>query len=136
MLCHPSAPGSPLCLTNTKYKDWKLANAPTVTVLPFKPLPPFPSPLSPPKVMVAVSGLIKTLFASSAAKYTQEFDRLAAFGGHVGCDISTSASKINLSPINNAFQANFTPTFVGLAFGTQNYTCTQSNNFTYVQLYV
>ena len=82
--------------------------------------------------MVAVSGLIKTLFASSAAKYTQEIDRLAAFGGLVGCDISASASKIDLAPINNAFQANFTPTFVGLAFGVQNYTCPQSNNFTCV----
>ena len=82
--------------------------------------------------MVAVSGLIKTLFASSAEKYTQEIDRLAAFGGLVGCDISASASKIDLAPINNACQANFTPTFVGLAFGVQNYTCTQSNNFTCV----
>ncbi|KAI0090378.1 hypothetical protein BDY19DRAFT_769437 [Irpex rosettiformis] len=82
--------------------------------------------------MVAVSGLIKTLFASSAAKYTQEIDRLAAFGGLVGCDISSSGNRIDLGPINNAFQANFTPTFVGLAFGTQNYTCTKANNFTNV----
>jgi hypothetical protein len=80
--------------------------------------------------MVAVSGLIKALFASSAAKYTQELDRLASFGGIVGCSIKNSPDRIDLAPINNAFQANFTPTFVGLAFGVQNYTCSSSNNFT------
>ncbi|KAI0696845.1 hypothetical protein BC835DRAFT_1340960 [Cytidiella melzeri] len=80
--------------------------------------------------MVAVSNLVKALLASSAAQNVQELNRLAAFGGIVGCDISNTTDKINLGPINNAFQANFTPTFMGLAFGTQNYTCSPSNNFT------
>ncbi|KAI0346691.1 hypothetical protein BDW22DRAFT_1369432 [Trametopsis cervina] len=82
--------------------------------------------------MTVISHLFKALFASTAAQYAGQYDNIASFGGLVHCDISKSIDKVNLAPINNAFHANFTPTFVGLAFGTQNYTCTQTNNFTNV----
>ena len=80
--------------------------------------------------MVAISKLMHTLFASAATSTIGE--HYAAFQGLTRCDISQSVDRLNLAPINNTLTppTNTTPTFVGLAFGVQNYTCTQSNNFT------
>lgn len=73
---------------------------------------------------------MRTLFASAASSSISQ--HLAAFQGLTRCNISTDVDRLNLAPINNTLTppTNNTPTFVGLAFGVQNYTCTQSNNFT------
>lgn len=57
---------------------------------------------------------------------------MEAFQGFVRCDVTNDVDRLNLAPINNTLTppTNITPTFIGLAFGVQNYTCTQSNNFT------
>ncbi|KAJ3522978.1 hypothetical protein NM688_g8796 [Phlebia brevispora] len=82
--------------------------------------------------MVAISKLVSGLF-TAAASYTIS-EHIAAFQGLTRCNISTNVGQLNLTPINNSLTppTNTTPAFVGLAFGVQNYTCTQSNNFTNV----
>lgn len=86
--------------------------------------------------MVAVKHLISSMFAAAAGRTSlvQQIDAIRGVLTH--CDVSHDVDRVNLAPINNSFTppANFTPTFVGLAFGVQNYTCTQSNNFTCVFL--
>ena len=86
--------------------------------------------------MVAIKHLVSSLFASAAGR-TSILQQLESIRGALThCDISGDLAKLNLAPINNSITPpmNITPTFVGLAFGVQNYTCTQSNNFTYVDI--
>lgn len=82
--------------------------------------------------MVALPYALHSLFATSTAAsfFLNPFGVLHA----TNCDVSGEASQIDL-PANQTqlvLPTNSTPTFVGLAFGVQNYTCTSSNNFTYV----
>ena len=84
--------------------------------------------------MVALPSVLHSLFATSttAAFFLNPFGVLHA----TNCDVSHEAGQIDL-PANQTqlvLPTNTTPTFVGLAFGVQNYTCTSSNNFTYVIL--
>ncbi|KIP04371.1 hypothetical protein PHLGIDRAFT_19995 [Phlebiopsis gigantea 11061_1 CR5-6] len=84
--------------------------------------------------MVAIKHLVSSLFASAAGR-TSVLQQLESIRGALThCDISGDLARLNLAPIHNAITPpqNITPTFVGLAFGVQNYTCTQSNNFTLV----
>ena len=83
--------------------------------------------------MVAIKHL--TTLVASAVGGTPILQQLGSIRGVLThCDISGDLARLDLAPINNSITPpmNITPTFVGLAFGVQNYTCTQSNNFTYV----
>ena len=82
--------------------------------------------------MVAIKHIISSVFASAAGS-TSIVQQLGSIRGILThCDISNDLNRLNLAPINNSITPpmNITPSFVGLAFGVQNYTCTQSNNFT------
>lgn len=80
--------------------------------------------------MVAISRLMHSLFASAA--YSTVAHHMGALQGFVRCDVTNDVAHLNLAPINNSLTppTNIRPTLIGLAFGVQNYTCTQSNNFT------
>lgn len=83
--------------------------------------------------MVAIKHIISSLFASAAGRTSIVQQVGSLRGALTHCDISGDLNRLNLAPINNSIvpPMNITPTFVGLAFGVQNYTCTQGNNFTY-----
>jgi len=82
--------------------------------------------------MVALPSVLHSLFATSttASFFLNPFGVLHA----TNCDVSKQSSEIDLPPNQTqlVLPTNTTPTFVGLAFGVQNYTCTSSNNFTNV----
>ena len=86
--------------------------------------------------MVALKHLMSGVIASAAghSSIVQQIDTIRGVLTH--CDISNDVDRLNLAPINNQIvpPSNLTLNFVGLAFGVQNYTCTQSNNFTYVDI--
>lgn len=84
--------------------------------------------------MVAIPNLVRGLFTAALSSTIHE--RIEALQSQTGCDISHDVAQMNLAAINNSLKppTNTTPTFVGLAFGVQNYTCTASNNFTYASL--
>ncbi|THH28973.1 hypothetical protein EUX98_g5216 [Antrodiella citrinella] len=73
--------------------------------------------------------LFYSLFSASAF-FWNPFGLLHA----TNCNVSTLSSQIDL-PANQTqlvLPTNSTPSFVGLGFGVQNYTCTSGNNFTNV----
>ncbi|OBZ67687.1 hypothetical protein A0H81_12360 [Grifola frondosa] len=81
----------------------------------------------------ALSALLTSLFASAAfnaiVDEIQPSDKLFQLSG---CDISTFVPDLPPNQSQLVLPTNATPSFIGLAFGVQNYTCTQSNNFTNV----
>ena len=65
----------------------------------------------------------------------------AALGGLLGsslqygkadCDISSFVPSFPTNQTQLVVPTNETPTFLGVAFGVQNYTCSSSNTYTYV----
>lgn len=84
--------------------------------------------------MVAFKYLMQGALASAAGQMSivKQIDSIRSVLTH--CNISQDVDKIDLAPINNQIvpPSNLTLDHVGLAFGVQNYTCTQSNNFTNV----
>jgi len=80
--------------------------------------------------MVALPTVLSSLFAASASTVIYPFSWLSL----TNCNISSLVSTIDF-PTNQTALApptNLTLNFVGLAFGVQNYTCSQGNNFTSV----
>ena len=82
--------------------------------------------------MVALPSVLHSLFAlaTSTSLFLNPFGVIHA----TNCDVSKQAGQIDLPPNQNqlVLPTTTTPTFVGLAFGVQNYTCTSGNNFTCV----
>lgn len=84
--------------------------------------------------MVAIKHIVASVLASAAghSSIVQQIDTIRGVLTH--CNISQDVDRLNLVPVHNQIvpPSNLTLNFVGLAFGVQNYTCTQNNNFTYV----
>ena len=80
--------------------------------------------------MVAIARATPTIFSSVLS--TMLGSSNISLEGLTRCDISHDVAQLNLAPINNSLTppTNITPAFVGVAFGVQNYTCTQAGNFT------
>lgn len=81
--------------------------------------------------MVAISNLISSLIVASASQspLLTQLNSVSDVLSH--CDISHDIGRLNLAPINGAFTPpTIAPSFIGLAFGVQNYTCSPNNNFT------
>lgn len=78
--------------------------------------------------MVALPHALHTLWPAAAASTFWSWSWLHA----ANCDLSNQASSLSLPQTQTLLVAptNMTLTSVGLAFGVQNYTCTQSNNYT------
>ncbi|CAL1699294.1 unnamed protein product [Somion occarium] len=80
--------------------------------------------------MVAISHAMHTIWPAAAASSWFSWSWLHA----ANCDITNQTSSLVVPPSQTQLVAptNESLSSVGLAFGIQNYTCTQSNNFTNV----
>jgi hypothetical protein len=83
--------------------------------------------------MVAIKSIVSSLLAGASSSSIFAF--LGAFDSipsHCNIAGDVGVLKTALQQIDNKIvpPSNLTLNFVGLAFGVQNYTCTQSNNFT------
>lgn len=78
--------------------------------------------------MVAIPTVLSSLYAASAATVLYPFSWLSL----ANCNVSSQISNIDFPQNQTALVAptNLTLNHIGLALGIQNYTCSQSNNFT------
>lgn len=76
--------------------------------------------------MVAISNAIFGLYASTATSpsYYSSSTQTSY------CNVSTFVPDLPAGETALVPPLNITPSFIGLAFGVQNYTCTSSNNYT------
>ena len=80
--------------------------------------------------MVAIRGLI----AAAAASYLGSYDWTGQSADGIAlCSIDKFVPTFP-SGQNQLVVPSTPPKFLGLAFGVQNYTCSSSNNYTYVLL--
>ena len=81
--------------------------------------------------MVAIKTLVSSVLASTPSLLST-VESFSSVLSH--CDITNNVNTLvnELGLIDHKITpaSNLTLNFVGLAFGVQNYTCTQSNNFT------
>ncbi|KAH9939559.1 hypothetical protein B0H21DRAFT_35619 [Amylocystis lapponica] len=81
--------------------------------------------------MVAISSALHSVFTSAAASALWG-DSSSGFTPLSGCDISTFVPTIPSGQTLVLPPTNATPSFIGLAFGVQNYTCTSAGTYTNV----
>ena len=113
-------PISPSCKT-APWDSKGIIISPELTFDPLYPLS-FTFSVTP---MVAIPHVISSLYASYAASAAWKWPG-------TNCNVTDKVSSL-VVPDNQTqlvVPTNITLSFVGLAFGVQNYTCTPNNNFT------
>lgn len=80
--------------------------------------------------MVAIPSVLSSLYAASAASSLYPFSWLNV----ANCNVSNQVANIDFPQNQTTLvpPSNLTLNHIGIAFGVQNYTCSESNNFTSV----